>query len=164
MIDLLFRGRRLVFESSLSREEVTARLQREVAPATWQWRKTSRQLFEGTFADGRFHMIRVVRGRNSFRPVIEGQIVPQPHGVRIDVQLRLHPLVVIICGVLFTFGAGVAVIAVSEYLSTREPSPQLFVAGLMALVFSVFLVAPGVEAAKSTRLLANLFQSTPRRL
>jgi len=163
MIDLVFRGRTLVFESALSREEVTERLRREVAPATWQRRETRSHLFEGTFADDRFHLIRTVRGRNSFRPIIEGQLVPQPNGVRIDVRLRLHPAILIVCGILFTTGAAVAAIAVSEFLSTRQRSPQLFVTVLMTLVFSIFLIAPGVEARKSTQLLSDLFESKPRR-
>jgi len=132
MIDLLFRGRTLVFESSLSREEVTKRLQREIAPATSQWYENRPQLFEGTLSDGRFRMVRLVRGRNSFRPVVEGELVATPRGVRIDARLTLHPVVVGLCAILFALGGLVAMVAVSEFLSTREASPQLFVMIWMA--------------------------------
>jgi hypothetical protein len=63
MLDLLFGGRRLVFESPLTHGEITARLQREVAPAVWEWHEARPNLFEGTFADSGFYMVRLVRGK-----------------------------------------------------------------------------------------------------
>ena len=161
MLDLIFRGRSLVFETALGADEVTRRLAREVTPPKWQHQETRTQLFEGTFADGRFHMVRLVRGRNSFRPVIEGRLSPTPRGTRIDVQLRLHPLVLGLSAILFGIGGLVAVIAAAESLARREPAPQLIVVPLMAAASAVIAVAASLEARKATRLLARVFDSEP---
>jgi hypothetical protein len=161
MMDLLFRGRRLAFESPLSREEVTRRLQREVAPPAWTWYEQRPQLFEGTFADDRFRMVRLVRGRNSFRPVIEGRLLPGRNGVRIEVQLKLHPLVLILCGLLVVVGGSIAVLVASELSTTRQVPPQVSFVVWMAVVFSVFLVVTLLEARKAARLLADVFESEP---
>jgi len=108
MIDLLFRGRKLVFQSRLSLDEVTERLQREVAPPKWQLIETRPRQFVGTFSNGRFSMARMVGGRNSFRSMIEGHLSPGSKGTPIDVQLRLHPFIVIFCAGMFGVGAMVA--------------------------------------------------------
>jgi hypothetical protein len=163
MLDLVFRGRALVFETALGVDEVTRRLAREVVPPKWQFRETRTQLFEGTFSDGRFHMVRLVRGRNSFRPLIDGSVTPGSKGARVDVVLRLHPLVLGLCAVLFAVGALVATVAGAESLTTGTTSPGWLFSGALVLVFLVFLVATVVEARTATRLLATLFEAAPSR-
>ena len=164
MLDLLFSGRRLVFESALSLEEVTQRLQREVAPPKWQLIETRPHLFEGTFSDGRFSMARKVGGRNSFRPMIEGQLSRGPRGARVDVQLKLHPAIVIFCAVLFSIGALVVAGIAASGFSMADVTPQhLPPMVVVPVVFIAFLFAPGVEARKATRLLAALFEAEPSR-
>ena len=85
MIELLFRGRRVVFDSPHGVTEAQARLAREVAVPEWTMRRDQRtQLFVGTVADGRFEVVRLVRGRNSFRPMLAGQLSPSAGGSRIE--------------------------------------------------------------------------------
>lgn len=163
MLDLLFRGRALVFETELGVDEIARRLAREVVPPKWQFRETRTQMFEGTFSDGRFHMVRLVRGRNSFRPMIDGSVKAGPKGARVDVVLRLHPLVLGLCAVLLAVGALVATVAVAESLTARTLSPGALVGAAFMLVFVVFLVAAVVEARTATRLLARLFEAEPSR-
>lgn len=160
MIDLI-RGRYLVFESALSGDEVTARLRREIAAPGYHVFENRTNLFEGTFTDDRFRMVRLVRGRNSLRPVITGGVSSGTRGARIDVQLQLHPAVVVLCGILLLAGGAVASIAVPEFLRSGEPSVQLgFVVG-MALIFLVFALAAVGEARRATRMLAGLFGTEP---
>lgn len=130
-------------------------------PPKWQFHETRTQLFEGTFADGRFHMVRLVRGRNSFRPMIDGRLAPGPAGARVDVVLRLHPLVLGLCAILFGIGGLVALIAAGESLARHEPVPPLIVVPLMAAAAAVIAVAASLEASKATRLLAQVFESQP---
>ena len=99
MFELFYPGRSIVLDSPLGVEEVTRRLE---------------AAFDGTFGDGRFWMMRRVRGRNSFRSVVDGQILPRPGGSRLNVRLRLHPLILAI-GVVFALIAGtVAAVASPE--------------------------------------------------
>jgi hypothetical protein len=162
MLDLVFPGRRLQFASPLSSEEVTARLTREVVPPVWGRRETRPQIFEGTFVDGRFHMVRLVRGRNSFRPIIEGQVIPLPVGTRIDVRLRLHPIVVILSAILLTVGAVVAV-AVASDPEARDAIPAPLFALMAGVLGAVFVGMSVVEGRTATRLLAQLFEAPPSR-
>lgn len=166
MIDLLFRGRRLVFESPLSPEEATERLRRSVAARSWTigWTDGPAHRFEGTFADGRFHMVRAVRGRNSFRPVLDGTLSPRPGGVHVDVRLRLHPATLIFCLLLLAIVAPLVALAAAEFLRTRQVSPPILVMAAFPVVFSVFTVVLGVEATRATMLLAALFDAPPSRV
>jgi hypothetical protein len=66
MFELFYSGRSIVLDSPLGVEELTRRL--ELA-------------FDGTFADGRFCMMRRVRGRNSLRSVARH---PRRHDARTD--------------------------------------------------------------------------------
>jgi len=162
MFDLLINGRKLVFESALSHAEVTSRLQRELAPPKWELIESKKkELFEGTFADGRFRMGRMVRGRNSFRTMIEGQLSPTAAGTRIDATLRLHPVVLILCAAMALFWALVAWLAVSEYFKTGEASGPLYISVGAFGVFCIFMIATISEARRATRLLSELFEAQP---
>lgn len=162
MLDLLFRGRRLEFASPLTSEELTGRLAREVTSAVWRVTETRTQSFEGTVADGRFRMLRLVHGRNSFRPIIEGQLVSLPVGTRIDVRLRLHPVVIILCTILVMVG-GVLTGIVAADPEARDAVPPPLVALVAGALCAVLIGASVVEARMATRLLSHLFGATPSR-
>ena len=160
MIDLI-RGRELVFESPLSREDVTARLRREIAEPAYRPFETPANLFTGTFADDRFRMMRLVRGRNSLRPVISGRVSSGTRGARIDARLQLHPAVLVLLAIVFLIGTGVASIAVPEFLRSRQPSVSIGFVLFMAWIFVAFAIAAAVEARRATRMLAGLFETKP---
>jgi hypothetical protein len=161
MLDLLVGGRKLVFESPLSLEDATRRLQQEITPSgvRAEWRRPLEyrvfekrpQSFIGTFADGRFHMVRLVRGRGSIRPWIDGQLARAVNGCRVDVRLKLPTLAFISCVPFLLF----AMLA-------------LYAGGVLALWGVFVIVAPvimwNMEAQKAERLLADLFQSQPSRM
>jgi hypothetical protein len=162
MLDLLVRGRSLVFDSPLTHEEVTQRLQPEIAPPAWRWSESRPQLFEGTFSDGRFWMMRLVRGRNSFRPVMEGQVVSHANAVRIDVRMRLHPLVIVVCVMLMVAAGTIASLAASQTVLPGVPPLLLFVVVFPLLAAGVNAIA-SIEARKDVRHLAGLFETSPTR-
>jgi hypothetical protein len=159
MIDLVF-GRRLVFQSPLATADLIARLQREVAPPRLFSTNKGSHLFEGTVADGRFQMMRSVRGRNSFRPVISGAVSPAANGARVDVRLRLHPVVTGLCAVFLLVGGTVASIAIPEYVETGSSPGMVFMLALAA-VFTLFAISAGVEARKARGMLVALFEAEP---
>ena len=160
MLDLVFGGRSLVFASPLSLEEVTTRLQREIVPPTiraeWrrpmEWRMFDKrpQSFIGTFADGRFHMVRLERGRGSVRPWIDGRLSRTVNGCLAEVRLKMPAL------------------AIGAYLPFMVLGVlALFTIGVLALAGLLILLAPVIvwnsEAQKATALLADLFESQPTR-
>ena len=145
MFDLLYPGRSIVLDSPLGVEELTRRL--ELA-------------FDGTFADGHFRMLRRVRGRNSFRSVVDGQILPGSGGTRLNVRLRLHPLI-LAYGAVFALIAGTVAAVASPEIPVVGGSPLLVRVLAMAAVAFVFAVLGSIEARTSTRLLSNAAEAKP---
>ena len=145
MFELFYPGRKMVLESPLGVEELTRRLERE---------------FEGTFADRRFSMMRRVRGRNSFRSVVDGQILPESAGSRLNVRLRLHPLILAIGSVFALIAGTVAAVAAPE-IPVIGGSPLLVRMVAMAAVAFVFALLGNIEARTSTRLLSNVAEAKP---
>jgi hypothetical protein len=146
MLDLLYPGRSFVLDSPVGVEELTRRFQ---------------LAFDGTIADGRFRMMRRVRGRNSFRSLVDGQIVPGSGGSRLTVRLRLHPLILAI-GAVFAVIAGTIAAVASPEIPVVGGSPLLVRALAMAAVTFVFALLATIEARTSTRLLANLSEAHTR--
>jgi hypothetical protein len=159
MIDLVF-GRRLTFHTPLTPGDLTTRLEREVAQPRLLSSARGTQLFEGSVADGRFRMMRSVRGRNSFRPVISGAVSSGERGTRVDVRLQLHPVVMVFCGAVLLVGAMIGSIAIPEYLATGASPALIFMLGLAAVV-TAFAIAAALEARKATLMLAALFGVEP---
>jgi hypothetical protein len=143
MLDLFYPGRSFVLDSPVGVEELTRRLQ---------------LAFDGTIADGRFRMMRRVRGRNSFRSVVDGRIVPGSGGSRLNVRLRLHPLILAI-GAVFALIAGTLAAVASPEIPVVGGSPLLVRALAIATVTFVFALLASIEARTSTRLLANLSEA-----
>jgi hypothetical protein len=145
MFDLLYPGRSIVLDSPLGVTELTRRL--ELA-------------FDGTFVHGRFCMMRRVQGRNSFRPVVDGQILPGPGGSRLNVRLRLHPLILAI-GAVFALIAGTVAAVAAPEIPVVGGSPLLVRVLAMAAVAFVFALLGRIEARTSTRLLADVADAKP---
>lgn len=157
LFDLVLPGRRLVFVSPLGVGEVRKRLERQVSkPGIRLWDQRT-EMFEGTFANDRFEIARLVRGRNSFRPMIHGRLSMDAAGTRIDARMQLHPVVMVVYG-LMVFIAGTA----AALAAPAVPMPPLAARILvMALLFLAVSLVANLEARKATRLLAQLFASEP---
>jgi hypothetical protein len=152
MFELFHPGRSIVLDSPLDVKELTRRL--EVA-------------FEGTFADGRFSVMRRVRGTNSFRPLVDGQIRPESGGSRLNVRLRLHPLILAF-GAVFALVAGTLAAIAAPEIPVVGGSPLLVAVLAMAAVAFLFALLGSIEARTSTRLLskvaeADRVETSPRR-
>lgn len=164
MTDLVFRGRRVVFASALDPAEATARLAREVAAPAWRLRDERTELFEGTLDDGRFRVVRLVHGRNSFRPLIDGTLVPAPGGSRIEVVMRMHPLVLGLLAVLLGTACLVAIVAATELLAAGRAPLALLVLVAPPLVALGALALTAAEARKAVELLARVFDAKASRV
>ena len=158
MLDLLSGGRNLHFESPLTLDEATRRLQNEIAAPEWRVYEDRQQSFVGTLANGRFHMIRLVRGKNSFRPMIDGQLSPAVNGCRVDVRLKLPAAAVAACAVFVAIGVTMMAVALPRAAANADVFTGYF-ALLGALMPVIAVVVPAIEARKAARLLATLFQS-----
>lgn len=160
MIDLLFTGRSVTFETSLTPEQVTHRLQQDITAPARPFFDRRTQRFQGTFEGERFQMMRIVKGRNSFNPVIRGQLSRVAGGTRIEAQLQLHPLVMGILAIFTVIASRIASIAVPEFLAMPAAG---IAAGLGALLLLVLLFAAiaNVEAGKSLKTLSAVIGTHP---
>jgi len=158
ILDVLYPGRTVVLESALSFAEVTSRLAKEVTPPANPFWDRRQELFEGAFANGRFEVIRLVHSRNSFRPMLYGQLSPTPGGTRIEIRMQLHILVLVV---------GLAISAYAGLIGSWAAYPipvigqlsllwQLLVMGLFALLFAAL---GNIEVRKAIRLLEGLLDA-----
>ncbi len=147
MCELFYPGRSIVLDSPLGADELTRRLQ---------------LAFDGTFADGRFWMMRRVQGRNSFRSVVDGQIQPGPDGSRLNGRLRLHPLILAIGAVFALMAGAIAAVAAPE-IPVVGGSPLLVRVLAMTAVAGLFALLGSIEARISTRLLSTVAEARPSR-
>jgi hypothetical protein len=140
MFELLHSGRSIVLDSPLGADELARRLG---------------LAFDGIFADGRVRLMRRVRGRNSFRPVVDGRILPASGGSRLDVRLRLHPLILGV-GAVFAFIAGLIAVVASPRIPFVGGSPLLVFVLAIGAVASALAFLGSIEARTATRLLSTI--------
>jgi len=162
MLDLVF-GRHLTFETPLAYEEITRRLQQEIARPTWFSFKEKRNLFEGHFADNRFRMIRHVNNRNKPATVALGEVTRTGAGTRVNVRLRVHRGTLVLCVVLLLAAVGLTSLVLPSAFAAGSVMQVLFIPAVLALIYVAFALVSSVEAQKLTTLLSRLFETEPRR-
>lgn len=169
MLDLLFGGRNLIFESPLSLEDATVRLQGEVTTPEWRLFENRRQLFMGTFAGGRFHIFRLASRRSSFKPTIDGTLTRTVNGCRVNARLKLAPGDLVAVSLLITIAVTMLLFGLQAVAAVLDPAVvvtdvtvvellSLLIATLMLLGSVVSLI---IDARRATRALATLFESQP---
>jgi hypothetical protein len=156
VLDLAFRGRRLRIVSPLAADEVTERLRSAIAPARWLRDDRQTSAFEGTFEGGQFRVVRRVKGRHSFRPVIHGRVAAAAAGTAIDLELRLHPLVVAVSVVLLAVAVLVAALAVQEWIAAGAEALQLAVIPAIGAGALVVSAVSSAEARRAVTLLRSV--------
>ena len=91
---------------------------------------------------------------------MDGQILPGSGGSRLNVRLRLHPLILAIGAVFALIAGTVAAVAAPEIpVAGGSPLPVRVLA--MAAVACVFALLGNIEARTSTRLLSNAAEAKP---
>lgn len=97
---------RLTLRSSESPEAVLARLEKIVAHG-WFFLKNPPQPFRGTVSGRHFKIVRLLetfmglRKRNSWQPVIVGDVVPAADGTEVRVVMRPHAVVAVFTALWF---------------------------------------------------------------
>ena len=122
--------------------------------------------FIGTIEGNRFRIRRDIGYRNSFLPIVSGQIVSATSGVRVSVTMGLHLAVAIVMLVWFA-GVGFATAGSLWLLLTNRASAAFgFLIPPAMLVFGVVLVAFGFfpEAIKARTLLEQILSTQPATL
>jgi hypothetical protein len=95
---------RLTIETPLPPEEVHRRLAQVIEPKQmFRFFSRDHKAYQGNLTDDRFEVSRIIHYRNSFLPVIKGDIRPGLGGSVVDITMQPHPFVIAFMAVWFSF-------------------------------------------------------------
>lgn len=148
---------RFTLKTNLTPLEAEQRLTAVVEPRrlfrfTWSH---NHQLFAGKVENGRFDINRIIHYRNSFLPMLIGQIHSDLGQTRIDITMRLHHAVTVFLVVWLMIFA-------TAFLIPDPPLAFIFLfLGFILFFLLLFMALFNYEANKARRLLEELFQVPP---
>lgn len=97
----------VTYTTKLPVDKVLQQLAKQTEPKKiFRWGKGERTTYEGTVEGNSFSISRIIGYRNSFLPVIKGEVTENAKGTTIKVRMRLQLFVLLF---LFLWGSGWAV-------------------------------------------------------
>jgi len=120
---------RFTINSLLNSELVRRKLLEVVEPpqrVTWGFRRADKP-YEGEIRDYTFKIRRIINYRNSFLPVIKGRIYAEGMGSKIEIEMKLEPLVFLF--MLFWLGivGNICIVSLTSMIYERKFSLDLMV-------------------------------------
>ncbi len=114
--------------------------------------------YEGTIYGKTFKISRIIRGRNSFLPLIEGEIYPQPFGCYININMSLHKIVLVFMIFWLWTTGSIGIFALFAWLVEPSIGP-IFIPLLGMFIFGLLLcIIPfKIEVKTATKFLLTLF-------
>src|SRR5688572_24540789 len=79
--------------TQLQPNEVVSKIQENVSPRSrniFQWKSDRTRPYQGLLDNNEFRISRIIRYRNSFLPIIKGEILKSLDGTRIHLKMRMH--------------------------------------------------------------------------
>ena len=156
-------------QTGLSESEVLTRLQNSIQP-----QKNSLSLFPketkpyiGKVIGRSFEIRRSINYRNSFLPVIKGELIERLNKTRISVSLR--PSVFVLIFMAFWLGTigfvciGIIVVLIIQFnkINWQEFSPIALIPFVMFIFgYGLLMFGYRVESSKSKRFLLNLLEAS----
>jgi len=114
--------------------------------------------YEGTINGKTFKISRIISGRNSFLPFIQGEIHPQPFGCVIDINMSLHKIVMIFMIFWLWFTGSIGIFALFAWLAEPSVGPIFLpLLGMFIFGWILFIVPFKIEAKIATKFLSTLF-------
>ena len=151
--------RKFEFSTPMSTAHAIGVLQEAVEPPRNWGRPTStkRGYFEGRVAGSRFKIIRIIRYRNSFIPIIEGNFQSDGLGTVVTVNMRLMwPIVAFWFGIILFLAWGS--VAVNSTLAGPFGARMLLL-GMTLFIYLVATIPFAVEVRAAMKLLLELLRS-----
>ncbi len=156
----------IIYQTKLDSEEILKRINEVVEPKK-TFRKTSffgksnnHKPYEGSVNRNSFKMSRIIEYRNSFLPIIKGDIEKQVSETKINVKMRLHPF---IFGFILIWCGGVGfgfLIILAESIKKGVFQPFILIPFVMLLfAYGMTMLGFKSESIKSKKYLAKLFDA-----
>lgn len=161
---------RFTIYTSLHAEEVLRKLEDIVEPRRYfqGWWAQDHKPYEGKIEGYHFTINRIIHYRNSFIPVIEGDIQSEAIGCSVRITMHLHTLVIAFMA-LWMGGVGYASLASLRFFvdmvmqADAQPSsllrPFLIPAAFLVFGYAMTLIGFKVESNKSRSFFRTLFQA-----
>ncbi|MCX7548078.1 hypothetical protein OS188_08950 [Xanthomarina sp. F1114] len=151
----IFPSEKIELSTKLSNQEVRSILRTYIRPKKifkfgFKADKENK-LFEGYFEQDRFKIQRIIRGRNSFIPQIEGQIQPHTGGTKLIAYLKIQTFVIVF--MTFWLG-GVSLSFITILVGVIMEDTPLFVIifPLVMLVFGLGLIQYGFKRERKNSI------------
>jgi hypothetical protein len=157
---------RLKIITALSNEEVLERLDNVVEPKRYfRFFGSGTKPYQGSVEGSHFEVSRIIGYRNSFLPVIKGDVQSEISGC--SVSITMHPHIFVTAFMIFWLG-GVGFFFLSFLYSlvssltethTTDPSLALIPGGMFIFGCALFLGGFKFESIKSKKFFQELFEA-----
>jgi hypothetical protein len=161
---LLFRSP-LSPEDSISQLEATVEPKKVIRSSFFTGKKKTGKPFEGAIDHNTFNISRVIGYRNSFLPVVRGEVGSDHRGTTIRVTMKMHILVMIFLAV-WLVAASTAFVAAfvprfSDPMAIESGTTFIYIVPLMMVFFAYLAVVLSFnyERKKAIDLLIRIFQA-----
>ena len=147
----------LTITTSLTCSEVLRRLDEVVTfPKLFRVARPAKP-YEGTISDKTFRINRIIIGRNSFLPIIKGEIHPQPFGCSIKIRMSLHEIVTAFLILWLWTTGSIGMFSLFAWLVEPSVGPIFLpILGMFIFGWLVCLIPFKIEAKAATKFLSIL--------
>ncbi|MEG3843181.1 hypothetical protein [Microcoleus sp. herbarium14] len=152
----------LTITTSLTFSEVGRRLDEVVTPPKLfriilPFAPPPAKPYEGTISGNTFKINRIVIGRNSFFPIIKGDIHSQPFGCSITIRMSLHKIVVAFMILWLWTTGSIGMFALFAWLVEPSVGPIFLpILGMFVFGWLLCLIPFKIEAKSATKFLCIL--------
>lgn len=154
----------IYFFTSVKDYEIIARLQNTVEPEgllkSGFIRTRAAKPYKGEIVGNTFKIQRIINYRNSFLPVIVGEVLPDRGGTRINIQMRLNILISAFVAAWFLFFSIGFLVLCMLFLVEPEFDPINLMSTFGLVLFTaVFIAFFKYESIKAKKFLQELFEA-----
>jgi hypothetical protein len=160
---------RFIIRTKLTPDEVQQRISGFVEPDQWfRWFSSGEHKpYQGEIENHKFRISRAIHYRNSFLPIIIGEIQSDPGGSTIRITMRMHGLVIAFMifwlgnvGYLVIDTIG-SVLLTTLKISSNEATPSGILFGIVFFTFGYLMAFLGYkfEAIKSINYLCDVLRA-----
>ena len=148
--------------TSLKPADVERILEAEISPPIWgfdaMFPDPTNTYFRGVIANGNFKVMRIIRNRNSFLPVVIGHFESWNNGSKVYVKLRLHLFVAVFMSI-WLGGIAVTSIVMLTQGMIKGFTPFMFMPfGMFAFGYAMMIGFYTAERNKATAILLQLLK------
>lgn len=152
---------KITYRTRLSKNQVLDRLNTNIEPKRIfnLFGKPYTRLYTGIVRDDSFKIERVIQYRNSFRPVITGNVYTDYKGTAIDVKMKMVTPVLVLTTIWF-IGILIGCIATTIMMMNDGVTIPMLIPHLL-LVLGIVMVTGGfkMETSKSKNDLSNILEA-----